>query len=98
MNSFLDRLPLRVAALAGLLVGVVGLAGRVDLWVCLLRVGGAFVLFWILGMALRAILMPNWPSADDDQKGALLDQTTPEMSPGDLDDSDDEPGANSERP
>ena len=98
MNLFLERLPLRIAALAGLLVGAVSLAGQVDLWVCLLRAGAAFVSFGLMGLGLRAVLLPGGPpDSGDGSKGTLLDQTTPPLTPDDLTDAD-KPGANSERP
>ncbi len=98
MNLFLERLPLRIAALAGLLVGAVSLARGIDLWIGLLRAGVAFLVFGLLGLALRSILLPGGPPAGaNGPKGTLLDQTTPPMTPGDLTDAD-APGANSERP
>jgi len=39
MNPFLERLPWRIAALAGLLVGGVSLLTGAQPWTCLLRVG-----------------------------------------------------------
>lgn len=98
MNLFLERLPLRIAALAGLLVGAVSLARGIDLWMGLLRAGAAFLVFGLMGLALRSILLPGGPSiSEDGPKGTLLDQTTPPMTPGDLTDAD-PPSANSERP
>lgn len=56
MKHSSERLPWRLAALAGLLVGAISGASGTDLWVCLLRVGLAFALFFALGLALRAAL------------------------------------------
>ncbi len=76
MNPFVERLPWRVAALAGLIVGGVSFAAAVDVWTCLLRVGAAFVLFGLGGLALRSALrQPASPPADG--RGRHFDQTTP---------------------
>ena len=80
MNQFVERLPWRVAALAGLTVGAISLAGGVDAWGSLLRVGAAFLLFGLLGLALRAILQQGMtaPPLAGDGRGRHFDQTTPD--------------------
>ena len=86
MNSpFLERLPLRVGALAGLVVGAVSLLGSVDPWVCLLRAGAAFLLFALAGLALRAILGQGAASPPETGRGRNFDQTLPKESPAEPD-------------
>lgn len=65
MKHSIERLPWQLAALAGLLVGAISGASGTDLWVCLMRVGEAFALFFALGLALRAALRlpPSKPAA-----------------------------------
>lgn len=86
MNPFLEHLPWRVAALAGLMVGTISLATGADVWACLLRVGAAFFLFGVLGVGLRTVLRqsaavtPPPPTVDHhaaDHRGRRFDQTTP---------------------
>jgi len=76
MNPFVEHLPWRVAALAGLVVGGVSFAAAVDVWTCLLRVGAAFVLFGLGGLALRSALRQPAPPPGDG-RGRHFDQTTP---------------------
>ena len=83
MNHFVERLPWRIAALAGLLVGAASWWGGVDPWVCLLRVGGAFAVFGLMGLGLRASLQQGQTPAMTG-KGKHLDETTPEMTLKDL--------------
>ncbi len=86
MNQFLERLPWRVAALAGLMVGAISLVRGADAWTSLLRVGAAFLLFGLFGLILRAALqqgLPHPPASEG--RGQLFDQKTPELPP-------DEPG------
>ena len=57
MNNFdVEHLPWRVAALAGLIVGGISLAGGSEIWTCLLRVGAAFLVFALAGLLLRAVM------------------------------------------
>lgn len=65
MNYSIERLPWRIAALAGLLVGAISGASGTEIWHCLLRVGLAFALFFALGLALRAALRlpPSKPAS-----------------------------------
>ena len=97
MNDFVRRLPWRLGALGGLLVGGISLAGGVDLWACLLRAGIALAVFGGLGLGLRALMeagtdgVPAAPSARREEPGARsgqtgthVDQKTPPMTPGDL--------------
>lgn len=88
MNLFAERLPWRIAALAGLLVGGISLASGADPWVCLMRVGAAFALFGALGLGLRAVLRsgppPPGPSPPErDGRGRHFDATTPDTHPPD---------------
>ena len=90
MTEFVERLPWRLAALAGLLVGATSLIGGTDIWATMLRVGAASAVFGLLGLGLRAVLLPGVreapaPSAKGDgATGAHVDQTTPEMTVEDL--------------
>lgn len=97
MNDFARRLPWRLGALGGLLVGAISLAGEVDWWTCLMRTGIAFLVFGMLGLGLRALLessLPGSPSEQPPQRkepggqhaetGAHIDQKTPPMTTGDL--------------
>ena len=61
MTDFLERLPWRLASLAGLLVGIASLIAGTDSWVSLLRVGAAFLIFGGLGTALRALMRSPAP-------------------------------------
>ena len=87
MNQFVERLPWRVAALAGLTVGAISLAGGVDAWGSLLRVGAAFLLFGLLGLALRAILQQGMTAPPDAGQGRHFDQTTPDEAADESGDS-----------
>ena len=77
MNHFVERLPWRIAALAGLLVGGISLLTGADPWTSLLRVAAAFAVFGAAGFALRLLLQTE-PAA---VQGRHFDQTTPEDSP-----------------
>lgn len=88
VNLFAERLPWRIAALAGLLVGGISLASGADPWVCLVRVGVAFVLFGALGLGLRNVLSsgpppPSPPPPEADGRGRHFDATTPDAHPPD---------------
>ena len=82
MNHFVERLPWRIAAMAGLVVGAASLWAGTDFWISLLRVGGAFAAFGLAGLGLRALLRqgPPPPEAPDPPRGRHVDQTTPPMS------------------
>ncbi len=95
MSDFVERLPWRLAALAGLLIGAAGLLAGTDLWVSLLRVGAAGVVFGGLGVGLRALLRhgatppkpgakPAAPAPSPTNQGAHVDEKTPEMTVDDL--------------
>jgi hypothetical protein len=93
MTEFLERLPLRLGALGGLLVGGASLIAGVDPWVSLLRVGLAFVVFGGLGLGLRALMGkpppppdpgPTPPPSGDTETGSHVDHKTPEMTVDDL--------------
>ena len=80
-QEFVERLPWRIAALAGLVVGAVSLWAGIDLWVSLLRVGVAFAVFGLTGLGLRALLRSGPVKA---VRGGHVDQVTPPMSVGDV--------------
>ncbi len=93
MTDFLERLPWRLGALAGLLVGAASLIAGADPWPSLLRVGAAFLIFAGLGAALRALLRVAPPPHPSESKpsstggaemGSHVDQKTPEMTVDDL--------------
>ncbi len=97
MNDFVRRLPWRLGALGGLLVGAISLTGEVDLWTCLMRAGMAFAVFGVLGLGLRALMeagigktpakspiKPKQPDSQHAETGTHIDQKTPPMTPGDL--------------
>lgn len=94
MTDFIERLPLRLAALAGLLVGAASVLAGVDAWVVLIRVGIAFAVFGGLGLGLRTILHEASPTAphppistsepQNSDTGGNVDQKTPEMTVDDL--------------
>ena len=65
-----EHLPWRVAALAGLIVGGISLAGGSDVWTCLIRVGAAFLLFGLGGLMLRAVMQmgPAAPAPDENAR------------------------------
>ena len=84
MNQFVERLPWRVAALAGLIVGAVSLATGADAWTSIERVGAAFFGFALLGLGLRAVLQQGRPAPPAGHaRGRHFDQTTPEETPDD---------------
>jgi len=75
-HPFAEHLPWRVAALAGLLVGGISLATGAEVWTCLLRVGGAFLLFALIGLGLRAALQQG--AVPPAATGRRFDRTTAE--------------------
>lgn len=79
MNQFVERLPWRLAALAGLLVGGISLWTGADPWTSLLRLGAAFAVFGAAGLALRFLLQNAEPAAP--VPGRHFDQTTPDDTP-----------------
>ncbi len=79
MNHFVERLPWRIASLAGLLVGGISLLTGADPWTCLWRVGAAFIVFGAAGFALGILLQNADPPPT--VQGRHFDQTTPEDSP-----------------
>ena len=86
MDDFVERLPWRIAALAGLLVGGVSWWRGADLWVSLARVGVAFAVFWLLGWGLRAVMRPAAPPSAG--KGTHVDVNTPEITLDDIQSAD----------
>lgn len=97
MNDFVRRLPWRLGALGGLLVGAISLAGEIDLWACLLRAGIAFAVFAVLGLGARAALEAGMaappaggpgarkePPAPPAETGTHVDRKLPPMTTSDL--------------
>jgi hypothetical protein len=96
MSDFAERLPWRLGALAGLLVGAVSIIAGIDLWSVCLRAGAALVVFWGLGMGLRALLrhglvastskakLPPEKTSTTGEPGSHVDEKTPEMTVDDL--------------
>ena len=95
MTEFLERLPWRLGAVAGLLVGAASLIAGTDPWVSLLRVGAAFLTFAVLGIAMRTLMRGHpppdphtpeskSPSPQENETGSHVDQKTPEMTVDDL--------------
>ena len=60
MNHFV-RLPWRVAAFAGLLVGAISFGTGAGFWTCLLRVSLAFAVFGAAGFGLSLLLQADTP-------------------------------------
>ena len=92
MYDFVNRLPWRLAAAAGLLIGLVSGASGTDLWYCLLRVGIGFLIFGFAGMGLRLILLQSEalkPPAPT--RGRHIDRTLPPLTPEDLEPPRDKP-------
>jgi drug/metabolite transporter (DMT)-like permease len=77
MNQFVERLPWRIAALAGLIVGGISLLTGADPWTSLLRLSAAFVVFGAAGLALRVLLQNAESSSPPAAQGHHFDQTTP---------------------
>jgi hypothetical protein len=87
MNPFLEHLPWRIAAVAGLVVGGVSLWAGTGLWVTLMRVGVAFVIFAFAGFGLRFVLQQgaiHGGPKSGSRAGAHVDQTTPPMTVEDV--------------
>jgi len=86
MAEWIERLPLRIAALAAFVVGAVSVVKGTDPWLCVERTGIAFVAFAVLGIALRTILRQGSDETSKvaDRKGVHLNTATPEMSIDDL--------------
>ena len=88
MNHFVERLPWRIAALAGLLVGGISLLTGADFWTTLLRVSAAFAVFGAAGLALSVFLRSSSAPA---VQGRHFDQTL--SDPAVPKDSTEEPAA-----
>src|SRR5579872_6055383 len=84
MTEFVQRLPVRVAALSGLVVGSASWFGGASPLGCLERVGVSMGIFGLLGVALRALLANGGEAGHADHRGQHLDATTPGMSADDL--------------
>ena len=81
MNHFVDRLPWRIAALAGLVVGGISLLTGFDPWTCLVRLSIAFAVFGAAGYGLKLLLQNAELPAPPPAQGRHFDQTTPEDNP-----------------
>ena len=86
MDEFIDRLPIRVAALSGLLVGSVSLYGGTSLLGCAERIGVAMVVFGLLASVLRILLKDGGgvQKHQVEHRGRHLDTTMPGMTAEDL--------------
>lgn len=86
MDEFINRLPTRVAALAGLLVGGVSLYGGTSLIGVAERVVMAMVVFGLLGVVLRLLIQQSALEQDypGEHRGRHLDASTPDMTADDL--------------
>lgn len=76
-----EHLPWRVAALAGLIVGGISLAYGSDVWTCLIRVGAAFLLFGLAGLALRAVMQIGSAPPKTRETTHLNNSSTTETKP-----------------
>jgi hypothetical protein len=57
-DDFVDCIPMRLGAVAGLLVGLVSaFVANADVWFTLLEVGIAFLIFAALGTGLKSLLL-----------------------------------------
>lgn len=59
MDNFIERMPLRIAALAGLIVGGISLYTDVSLTTCIERVAISLIVFGIAGAILRFAMRLN---------------------------------------
>lgn len=85
MNSFLERLPWRLAAIAALLVGGVSWLNGTEFWTCFERMGAAGAAFGAGGLMLKLLLLD--PRVDTDHTGINVDHSTPPMSIDDVHDN-----------
>jgi len=83
MDEFIDRLPARLAGLAGLLVGSVSLYGGTSLLGVSERVVVAMIVFGLLG-AIFKLLIQQSALEQDQFMGRHLDASTPTMTADDL--------------
>jgi hypothetical protein len=79
MNDYVERLPVRIAALAGILVGIVSWRYGTGELACLERIAVAMAVFGPLGVALRALLRSAHPREETTHVEHEIDTVTPEM-------------------
>ena len=86
MDEFIDRLPARLAGLAGLLVGSVSLYGGTSLLGVSERVVVAMIVFGALGATFRLLIQQSALEQDYQVQhmGRHLDASTPSMTADDL--------------
>jgi len=90
MNDFLQGLPIRVASLAGLVVGVVSWYNGTTLIGCLERIAIAIAIFGVLAVILRALIQA-FGAQDPEQRNDLgrhIDAKTPTITAADLGESE----------
>lgn len=86
MDEFIDRLPIRVASLAGLIVGAVSLSRGTSLTGVGERVVAAMLAFGLLTSVLRLLMRQSAREQNYqvEHMGRHLDATTPGMTADDL--------------
>lgn len=86
MDEFIDRLPVRIAALAGLLVGAVSLYRGASVFGALERVLAAMAVFGVLGAFMRLLIKQSTleQTYQVEHRGRHLDAVTPGMTVEDL--------------
>ena len=63
MRDFVDTLPLRLASVVAVLVGMVCLWNGVDLWESAQRIGIAFAVLLLAGLVVRRVVLPHLSAA-----------------------------------
>ena len=86
MDELIERLPIRVAALAGMLVGGVSLYGGTSLTGVVERVLAAMVIFGLIASVLKLLMQQSAQEQgfDTAHMGMHLDTSTPSMTADDL--------------
>jgi hypothetical protein len=86
MDEFIDRLPARLAALAGIMVGSVSLYGGTSLLGVGERVLVAMIVFGLLGAILKLLIQQSAleQNYQVQHMGRHLDASTPSMTADDL--------------
>ena len=75
-NDFVERIPTRLGALAGLLVGVISsVVAKADIWYTLTELAIAFAIFAALGMVLRSLLVQASTKAPARREGPRIDSS-----------------------
>ena len=90
MNDFIDRLPVKVAALAGLVVGAISLYRGTSFTGSVERVIMAMVAFGLIASVLRALMQHSASEQRRpvEHRGRHLDASTPGMTAEDLNQRD----------